>query len=89
MNKTAKTLENKVGKIIQEKLNVTSSSKIMNLNQMFMSLILNDRKPYSIARLARELKVTNKSVYRYCDELDHLVVVENGFIQLRQFSMSA
>ncbi len=89
MNKTAKTPENKVGKIIQEKLNVTSSSKIMNLNQMFMSLILNDRKPYSIARLARELKVTNKSVYRYCDELDHLVVVENGFIQLRQFSMSA
>jgi predicted AAA+ superfamily ATPase len=89
MNKTAKTLENKVGKIIQEKLKVTSSSKIMNLNQMFMSLILNDRKPYSIARLARELKVTNKSVYRYCDELDHLVVVENGFIQLRQFSMSA
>ena len=89
MNKTAKTPENKVGKIIQKKLNVTSSSKIMNLNQMFMSLILNDGKPYSIARLARELKVTNKSVYRYCDELDHLVVVENGFIQLRQFSMSA
>ncbi len=89
MSKTAKTLENKVVKIIQDKLKVTSNTKIMNLNQMFVSLILNERKPYSIERLARELKVTKKSIYRYCDELDHLVVVENGFIQLRQFSKSA
>jgi predicted AAA+ superfamily ATPase len=89
MSKTAKTPENKVIKIIQDKLKVTSNTKIMNLNQMFVSLILNERKPYSIGRLARELKVTKKSIYRYCDELDHLVVVENGFIQLRQFSMSA
>lgn len=89
MSKTAKTPENKVVKIIQDKLKVTSNTKIMNLNQMFVSLILNERKPYSIGRLARELKVTKKSIYRYCDELDHLVVVENGFIQLRQFSMSA
>jgi len=89
MSKTAKTPENKVVKIIQDKLKVTSNTKIMNLNQMFVSLILNERKPYSIARLARELKVTKKSIYRYCDELDNLVEVENGFIQLRQYSMSA
>jgi predicted AAA+ superfamily ATPase len=89
MSKTAKTPENKVVKIIQDKLKVTSNTKIMNLNQMFVSLILNERKPYSIGRLARELKVTKKSIYRYCDELDHLVVVENGFIQLRQYSMTA
>ena len=89
MSKTAKNPENKVVEIIQDKLNVTSNTKSMNLNQMFVSLILNERKPYSIARLARELKVTKKSIYRYCDELDHLVEVENGFIQLRQYSMSA
>jgi predicted AAA+ superfamily ATPase len=89
MSKTAKTPKNKVVKIIQDKLKVTSNTKIMNLNQMFVSLILNERKPYSIARLARELKVTKKSIYRYCDELDNLVEVENGFIQLRQYSMSA
>ena len=89
MSKKAKTPETKVVEIIQEKLRVTSNTKSMNLNQMFVSLILNERKPYSIARLARELKVTKKSIYRYCDELDHLVEVENGFIQLRQYSMSA
>jgi predicted AAA+ superfamily ATPase len=89
MSNTAKIPENKVVEIIQEKLKVTSNTKSMNLNQMFVSLILNERKPYSIARLARELKVTKKSIYRYCDELDHLVEVENGFIQLRQYSMSA
>jgi DNA-binding MarR family transcriptional regulator len=89
MSKTTKTPENKIVKIIQDKLNVTSNTKIMNLNQMFVSLVLNERKPYSIARLARELKVTKKSIYRYCDELEHLVEVENGFIQLRKYSMSA
>lgn len=89
MSKSLNSPENMVIKIIQDKLKVTSNTKIMNLNQMFVSLILNERKPYSIARLARELKVTKKSIYRYCDELDHLVEIENGFIQLRQYSISA
>jgi predicted AAA+ superfamily ATPase len=89
MSKTPKNPENMIVKIIQDKLNVTSNTKIMNLNQMFVSLILNERKPYSLARLARELKVTKKSIYRYCDEFDHLLEVENGFIQLRQYSIAA
>ena len=89
MSKTVKTPENKVVKIIQDKLKVTSNTKSMNLNQMLVLLILNKRKPYSIARLARELEVTTKSIYRYCEELDYYVDVENGFVQLRHYTMSA
>ena len=89
MRKTVKTPGNKVVKIIQDKLKVTSNTKSMNLNQMLVLLILNKRKPYSIARLARELEVTTKSIYRYCDELDYYVDVENVFVQLRHYTMSA
>lgn len=89
MNKKTKKTTSKGSEIIKTKLGVVSDSKYDHLTQLFSLLLLNGGKPYSISRLARELGICTKSVYRYCEENDAILDKENGFILLRRYSMVA
>jgi len=88
MNKKAKKTT-KGSEIIKTKLGLVSDTKYDNLTQLFSLLLLNEGKPYSISRLARELGICTKSVYRYCDENETILEKENGFVHLRRYSLAA
>lgn len=88
MNKKAKKTT-KGSEIIKTKLGLVSDTKYDNLTQLFSLLLLNEGKPYSISRLARELGICTKSVYRYCDENVTILEKENGFVHLRRYSLAA
>ena len=88
MNKKAKKIT-KGSEIIKTKLGLVSDTKYDNLTQLFSLLLLNEGKPYSISRLARELGICTKSVYRYCDENETILEKENGFVYLRRYSLAA
>jgi hypothetical protein len=89
MNKKTKKTTNKGSEIIKSKLGVVSDTKYDHLTQLFSLLLLNEGRPYSISRLARELGICTKSVYRYCEENEAILEKENGFIHLRRYSMAA
>ncbi|MHA8083049.1 hypothetical protein ACST14_06480 [Aquirufa sp. A-Brett2-15D] len=88
MNKKAKKTT-KGSEIIKTKLGLVSDTKYDNLTQLFSLLLLNEGKPYSISRLARELGICTKSVYRYCEENETILEKENGFVHLRRYSLAA
>jgi predicted AAA+ superfamily ATPase len=89
MNKKTKKTTNKGSEIIKMKLGVVSDTKFDNLTQLLTLLVLNEGKPYAINRLARDLGICTKSVYRYCEENEAILDKENGFVYLRRYSMAA
>ena len=89
MNKKTKKTTSKGSEIIKTKLGVVSDTKYDHLTQLFSLLLLNGGKPYSISRLARELGICTKSVYRYCEENETILNKEKGFVHLRRYSMAA
>lgn len=66
---------------LKEDLGVKASSKCLRLSAMINMVNLNHGKPVSKVTVMNRLKITDRTFYRYCRQID-FIEVKNGMVRL-------
>lgn len=75
--------------VIKSLYGVVSKTKFRRLSNMLLLLHKSDSSKCTVTRMAMNLNVERRTVYRYIADLSNEVVVDNGFIYLRHLAMAA